>query len=322
MKADNQTALQILYKMLKSRMFEQEINHLWEKGYVDGPVYLSIGQEATIAAVMALNADDIIFAAHRNLHILIGADVPVDALFGEFLGLAGGVCGGRAGCFSAADASVNLFGSSPLSAAQFGKAVGVALSQKLLGNTNATAVFAGDGAAADGAFTEAVNAACLYGLPVLFFIENNGFAGPLRTGAAHSLEDLRQIADAYKIPGIFLDGNNAIDVYEAMGQAAMYAKANASPVILESRTYRLTGYTAADGLDPADEDELRYWLGRDAIETLSAYMVENGFGHADDLRLMREKIESEMREEARKALAGLTAHRTGLYNDYAEGVRK
>jgi TPP-dependent pyruvate/acetoin dehydrogenase alpha subunit len=320
MSVDSQTAVQIFYKMMRTRLFEQEAYRLKERGASSGPLYLSIGQEATVAAVMALSAEDIIFASHRNFHILIAADVPADRLFRELVGDGDGVCGGKAGCFSASDSSVNLYGSSPLSGAQFGKAVGVALSLKLQGKSSCVAVFSGDGAAAGGAFYEAINAACLNRLPVVFFVENNCYAGSARTETTHFVKDIATHSTGFEIPGIVVDGNDAIAIYEAMGQAISFATSNQSAVIIESKTYRLSGHTTDDRQAYREDSEIKEWIDYDAIDNLSRYLVENGIGQADDLVMMREKIEAEMREMASLALASRTEARSSLF-DIMEGVK-
>jgi pyruvate dehydrogenase E1 component alpha subunit len=319
MSVDNQTAVQIFYKMMKARLFEQEAYRIKERGIASGPLYLSIGQEATVAAVMALNPQDIIFASHRNFHIMVGADVSVEKMFRELIGDSEGICGGRSGCFSAADNSVNFYGSSALVGAQFGKAVGVALSLKLQGKNNCVVCFAGDGAVADGSFYEALNAGCLNKLPLIFFIENNCYAGSVKTEEMHNVKDLATRASGFDIPGIIVDGNDAIQIYEAMIQAMNYAQTNSSPVILESKTYRLSGHTTDDDQSYREDNEIKEWLEYDAIDNLSRYLVENGIGIADDLMMMREKIESEMKAIANQIIS-YQGNRRDMF-DFLEGVR-
>ena len=292
---DNQTAVQIFYKMLKARLFEQEAYRLKELGLVKGPLYLSIGQEATIAAVMALNPEDVIFAPHRNFHLMIGADVNSEKILRELIGDSEGLCGGKSGCFSSADNSVNFYGASALVASQFGKAVGVAMSYKFQGIKNCVICFSGEGACADGAFYEAINAACVNKLPVIFFIENNCYAGTTRAEEMHNVKDLADRANGFDIPGIVVDGNDALQIYEAVAQSVEFAQTNSSPVIIESKTYRLSGHTTDDNQSYRNDDEIKEWLDYDAIDNLSKYLVENGVGIGDDLMMMREKIEIELK---------------------------
>ncbi|MCL1803659.1 MAG: thiamine pyrophosphate-dependent dehydrogenase E1 component subunit alpha [Eubacteriaceae bacterium] len=302
---DNQTAVQILYKMLITRLFEQEAYRLKESGASKAPLHLSIGQEATSAAVMALSPDDAILAGHRNFHILIGAGVPPEKLFHELIGSPEGICGGKGGCFAAADNMLNFYGSSPLAASQFGKAVGIALSFKLQGKQSVVACFGGDGAAASGAFYEAINAACLHELPIVFFVENNCYAASMPTSQIHNVADIATRAAGFGIPGIVVDGNDAIAVYEAMGQAVGYSIENRIPVILESKTYRLSGHTTDDALEYRDDSEIVDWIEYDAIDNLSRYIIENGVGLLDDLIMMRERIEAEMQQLSSQALLSM-----------------
>ncbi len=149
---DNQTIVQIFYKMLKARLFEEKVAQLKEQGRISAPLYFSLGQEATAAAVCALNSDDIIFASHRNSTVAIAADLEVRKLLAEWAGLPYGMCKGHAGGTSFADNTLNFYGATALAGGNFAKAVGVALSLKLQKIDSRVICFAGDGACADGFF--------------------------------------------------------------------------------------------------------------------------------------------------------------------------
>lgn len=302
MSLNNQTAVQILYKMLKSRLFEQEAYRIKEKGFIKAPLFLSIGQEASAAAVLALSPDDIIFAPYRNIHIMIASDVNAEKMFREMLASPDGLCAGRSGCFGSADNSVNFYGSSVFPSNQFGKAVGAALSLKLQKRNNCVLCFGGDGASADGLFYEALNAASINKLAIVFFIENNCFAKQIRTQRMHNTADISQKAGGFDISGIIVDGNDPVQIYEAVAQAAEYAKTNQAPVIVESKTCRLSGYTTDDDQLYRTPEEIEEWAGYDSIENLSEYLVRSGIGIADDLMIMRDKIENEIKELADKLI--------------------
>ena len=153
---DNQTILRIFYKMLKARLFEEKLVLMKEDGLLDVPLFLSIGQEATAAAVLALQSDDTIFSSHRSLTIAIAADIDIAFLLAEIAGLEEGLCRGRSGMTAFADNSMNYYGNTSLAGGNFTKAVGAALAAKLQNQEYRTVCFAGDGACADGSFYEVI----------------------------------------------------------------------------------------------------------------------------------------------------------------------
>lgn len=227
MQIDSRVVLRIFYKMLKARLFEEEASKLKESGLIKDELCLSLGQEATAGAVCALNADDIVFASHRNFAVATALDVNITLLLAELTGLKSGLCSGKSGAQSYADNTVNFYGASALYASYFNKAVGAALSLKLQNRDNLVIVFAGDGAACMGDFYEALNTAALLKLPVIFFIENNGYAKNVKTEKIHNVKDIAQRASGFEIPGFIADGNDALNVYETIKRAAEYAKKTA-----------------------------------------------------------------------------------------------
>ena len=316
---DNQTIVQIFYKMLKARLFEEKAVMFQQRGLVSSPLYLSIGQEATAAAVCALGGDDAIFASHRNFAVAIAADVSAVTILAELAGLEEGLCGGNAGGACYADNSVNFYGATALAGGNFAKAVGTALSFKLQGRESCVACFAGDGASSDGSFYEALNMAALYQLPVIFFIENNCYGGRGRVDQLHNVRDIAERAKGFEIPGIIVDGNNAIEVYGGMMSGLEYAKKNQSPVVIESKTYRLAGHTLEDNQSYRTNEEIAQWVDYDAIDNITSYMIENGIGITEDLKMMRKKIEDELSGAADYVMS-LIQNETRTAQPYAEAA--
>ncbi len=295
---DNQTILRIFYKMLKARLFEEKLVLMKEDGLLNAPLYLSIGQEATAAAVLALQSDDIIFSSHRSLTIAIASDVDISILLAEIAGLKEGLCQGRAGMTAFADNAMNYYGNTSLAGGNFAKAVGAALAAQLQNQEYRTVCFAGDGACADGSFYEALNMACLYQVPIVFFIENNRYAERSSVDKVHNVSDIAERAKGYNIPGIIVDGNNPIEVYGAMTKALEYATDSNMPILIESQTYRLAGHTFEEDQSYRSEEEIKEWLAYDAIDNITAYMIENNIGIEDDLLMLRSKIEEEINAAA------------------------
>ena len=137
MQMNENTCVQIFYKMMRARLFEEMCVRLKEKGFINDELYLSYGQEAAAAGVCALSVNDIIFASHRNITVSIAANMSTDKMFAELMGLKDGTCAGRSGMSAFCDPKLNCYGGSPLAGAAFSKAVGTALALRLKGENRA-----------------------------------------------------------------------------------------------------------------------------------------------------------------------------------------
>ncbi len=294
MPIDESTIVQIFYKMLKARFFEEKAMLLKKEGFIEAELYLSAGQEAAAAAVCALSADDAVFASHRCLTAAVAADTDAAGLFYELMGIKQGLCAGHSGGSGYADNTVNFYGASALAGSGFGKAVGAALSFKIQGRGSMALCFAGDGAAATGEFYEALNEAAVLKVPVIFFIENNCYAADVPVTALSGTADIADRAKGFDIPGIIADGNNAPEVYEAVKKAREYAREKSSPVIVEAKTYRLAGFNTADKQAYRSSAEVDEWRGYDCIDIMADYMLERHIGNYDDLLMLREKAKGEI----------------------------
>ncbi len=306
MQLNENTSVQIFYKMMKSRLFEEMCVRLKEKGFIADELHLSYGQEGICASVCALSVNDYIFSSHRSIAVGIAANLDETALFTELLGIKEGTCGGRSGISSIANRRQNFFGASPLLGAAFSKAVGAALALKLKNENRSVICYAGDGAASTGQFYEALNLAALKKLSIVFFIENNCYAGRLRADEANNVADIATRAKGFDLTGIITDGNSPADVYTATLQALEYAKQNSCPVILEAKTYRLAGHYYNEIQNYRSEDEAKAWLKYDPIENHVQYMINQGMGKLEDFILLRSKIKDEIDRAADKALDQLS----------------
>ena len=290
-----QNALQILFKMTKSRMFEDRLTQLKEEGEINDRLHLATGQEATIAAVCAVQEDDIIFATHRSNHIAIGSDVDIKDLLKEYYGRDDGLCGGKSGGVGYCDNRVNYYGSSAIAGAQFSRAVGAALSMKIQQKKSVVLCFAGEGACVSGEFYEAINFAAMRELPIIFFVENNCYSKYSNVLKLHNLADVSQRAKGFDIESAVVDGNDAIEIYTTIQQAREFVVAN-GPMIVESNTYRICGYDFKDEAPYREKKEILDWKAYDPIDNLEDYIVGHNIATIEDFRNMQEDIERELEE--------------------------
>src|SRR5262245_19121553 len=197
-------------RMLLIRGFEDRVSELYRDGLVPGFVRLSIGQEAAaVGACWPLRADDVITSTHRGHGHCLAKGLDPLGMLAELMGRDEGTNRGRGGSMHIADPKAGIFGANGIVAAGLPIAVGAGTASQLRADGTVAVAFFGDGAAAQGAFHEAVNLAAVWRLPVVFFCENNGYAefSPAETQHAASL---KRRAKGYRVDYIAVDGNDVV----------------------------------------------------------------------------------------------------------------
>jgi TPP-dependent pyruvate/acetoin dehydrogenase alpha subunit len=237
------TLLGFYRDMLLIRILEERIGYLFLEGVISGTLHQCLGQEAVAVGVCsALNKDDVITSGHRPHGHAIAKGVDLTAFMLELFGKTGGCCGGRGGSMHVGDLSVGMIPSIAIVGANTPVATGAGLTFKLKREARVAVCFTGDGGVAEGAFHEAVNIAAVWNLPVIYVIENNRYAASTHYSKNSKLKHLSDLAAAYGIPGVLIDGNDVLKVYETASDAIDRARNGGGPTILEAMTYRLTGH--------------------------------------------------------------------------------
>lgn len=294
MQLSENTCVQIYYKMILSRQFEEMCVKLKDSGLIDDDLRLSFGREATAAAVCALRMSDIIFTSHRSDTIALAANVPPEKIFAELFGLPSGVCGGHSGLFRMCYRKNNLFGAASDGRINLGIAAGCALAEKLKGTGRFVVCFTGDGAALSGSFFETLNFAAMNSLPMLFYIENSGYSGNTPLEEFSVSEDISQSMDGLGVTAVVTDGNSPSDVYIAVSQAIEFAKQNSTPVIVEARTVSLSKDIYVRGSDITADEEIMQWGGYDPVENHRRYMLDNNLVKETDLNDLKESVSGQI----------------------------
>ena len=255
-------------RMVRIRTFEQEAGKLAEDGKIPGALHLYVGQEAVAAGIMAhLSNQDWITSTHRGHGHLIAKGGEFGPMFAELFGRATGYCKGKGGSMHISNMELGMLGANGIVGAGPPIAVGAAFSCKTRGEGRVAATFFGDGASNEGSFHEAANMAALYKLPMLFVCENNGY-GEFTPQAHHqAIVDVADRAPGYGMPGVVVDGMDAVAVYEAAGEALRRARAGEGPTLLECKTYRFFDHVGVRGmgLSYRTDEELAEWQQRDPI---------------------------------------------------------
>lgn len=257
--------------MLHIRYFEDAVKKLFSLDLVRGSTHLCQGQEAVEVGVCAVLEDgDTMTCTYRGHGAVLAMGAPIDRCFGEILGKAEGLCGGRGGSMHLTDISVGALGSNAIVGAHLPIAVGAALSAQHLETGSVSVAFFGDGATNIGAFHESVNLAAIWKLPVVFVIENNLYGEYSPLAATTPILRLAERASSYGIPGVFVDGNDIVSVMEVAKAAVQRARDGEGPTLIEAETYRQQGHSRSDPAAYRPDGELDRWLARDPIVLLES----------------------------------------------------
>jgi acetoin:2,6-dichlorophenolindophenol oxidoreductase subunit alpha len=280
----------MLQDMHVIRVFEERAEQLYALGKVHGTMHLSIGQEATaVGASNALRDGDYLLNHHRGHGHCLAWGSDVNRMMAEFMGKEDGYCRGRGGSMHIADVESNNLGANGIVAGGVPIAVGVGLSIKMRKTDQVCMVIFGDGAANEGALHESMNMAAIWKLPVIYLCENNQYAMSMSVKRSFTIENISARAAGYNIPGVTVDGNDVLAVYEAISQAAERARRGEGPSLVEAKTYRYKGHSKSDRQLYRTRDEVNDWMdNRDPIKRFSELLVTAGILSEAEAEAMRE----------------------------------
>lgn len=291
-----------LYRtMMEIREFELKAYEIFRSGKMPGFIHLYVGEEAVAAGVCAhLGKDDTVTSTHRGHGHALAKGITPQAAMAELMGGVDGCCGGRGGSMHFYEPAVGFLGTNGVVAPGIPMAAGSALSAKLRGTGQVAVSFFGDGAVNNGAFHEGVNLAATWNLPVVFVCENNLYATEMPFEKATKNSSVASRAAAYNIPGVEVDGNDVLQVYEKAGEAIRRARQREGPTLMECRTYRWFGHHVGDaGTRYRTKEEIAAWKERDAIKKLREQALAAGWADEKDF----EAIDSQTARVIEKAAA-------------------
>lgn len=293
------TLLDIHHRMVRIRLFEETAGKLMEDGKIPGALHLYVGQEAVAAGVMVhLSNDDWITSTHRGHGHLIAKGGEFGPMFAELYGRVTGYCKGKGGSMHISNMELGMLGANGIVGGGPPIAVGAAFSNRFRKTDRVAVTFFGDGASNEGSFHEAANMAGLYRLPAIFVCENNGYGEYTAQSNHQAIVDVADRAAGYGMPGVVVDGMDAIAVYEAAGVAIQRARDGAGPTLLECKTYRFYDHVGVRGmgLKYRTDDEVEEWKRRDPITLLESRLAEQGILSADEARAVHDRLAAEVRE--------------------------
>ncbi len=239
--------LDIYRRILNIRRFEEEVGRLFTSGELPGVVHLYIGEEAVAAGVCAaLRSDDYVTSTHRGHGHVLAKGGDLNRTMAEIFGKETGYCRGKGGSQHIADFSIGMLGACGIVGGGIPIATGAGLSIKLRKTDQVSVAFFGDGAANEGSFHESLNLASAMTLPVIFVCENNQYGEFTPAQDTMNIEDIALRAAGYGIPGLIVDGTDALEVYSAVHQAVTRARNGAGPTLIEAKTHRRGGHAEGE----------------------------------------------------------------------------
>ena len=275
--AHDAAALRALYEaLLLPRMIEEKMLLLLRQGRIS-KWFSGIGQEAVaVGATLALRDDDWILPLHRNLGVFTARGFPLPRLFAQWQGKADGYTKGRDRSFHFGAPEHHVVGMISHLGSMLGVADGLALAGRMIGDDAIALVFSGDGGTSQGDFHEAVNLAAVWDLPVIFLIENNGYALSTPSRDQFRCARLADRAAGYGIEGITIDGNDIVAVNRAIARAAAAARAERRPIIVEAMTFRRRGHEEASGVAYVPPELIKQWEEKDPVALFERRLIEEG----------------------------------------------
>ncbi len=277
--------LEMFEKMELARYFDLQLAKLYSRGLVHGMTHYSVGEEASnIGAIYPMKKTDLLYSNHRGHAQTICKGIEIDRMMAEILGKSDGQCKGRGGSMHIYSLENGNMGCNGIVGGGHGLSTGAALVQKMKKTGNVVVCCMGEGATNEGSFHENLNMASIWKLPVIYMVINNQFSISMAHENAMEVDKVTDRACAYKIKGIYVkDGNNVLDVYDAMNEAMEHARAGKGPVLIEAVTYRWFGHSASDPGAYRTREEVEEWKKKDPNKAYREYLIKKKIAKASEL---------------------------------------
>ncbi len=284
-----------LYKqILLPRLIEEKMLILLRQNKIS-KWFSGIGQEAiSVGATLALQPDEYILPMHRNLGVFTSRNIPLSRLFAQFQGKMSGFTKGRDRSFHFGTNEYHIVGMISHLGPQLAVADGIALANKLATEPKATLVFSGDGGSSQGDFHEALNVAAVWDLPVIFMIENNGYGLSTPSSEQFKFKNFIDKGPGYGMESIQVDGNNILEVYTAVRNAAKKIRKKPQPILIEALTFRMRGHEEASGTKYVPQELFDMWAKKDPVENFEKYLLEEKLISQKEIDAFKKEIKAEI----------------------------
>lgn len=302
--------------MLLLRRFEEKAGQLYGQQKIRGFCHLYIGQEAVIAGAMSTiqKGDSMITTYRDHAHALALGMTPSVAM-AELFGKATGCSKGKGGSMHFFDKENRFFGGHAIVGAQIPVGAGIAFAEKYLGTDNVNICYMGDGAVRQGALNETFNMAMNWKLPVVFVVENNGYAMGTSVARTANTTDIYKLGLGYEMPCMPVDGMDPVAVHNAMDEAIQRARKDEGPTFLEIRTYRYKGHSMSDPQKYRTKQEVEEYKAKDPIEVVKAHIQKEKWASDEWFDEIAAKIKGQIEEAVKFAEESPFPDPSELYTD-------
>lgn len=312
---------QIFTTATRIKVCDEKFRSLILTGQVSAQYYSPRGQEIVSSAVGALlRPDDYLVTTYRGLHDQLAKGVPMRELWAEFFGKATGTCKGKGGPMHITHPDSGLMVTTGIVGSGLPIANGLALASQLRGEDRVTVVNFGDGATNIGAFHEACNLAALWKLPVVFCCHNNRYAEHTSFEEGTSVDRVADRAASYRMPGVRVDGNDPVAMYNAASEAIERARAGEGPTLLEAMTFRFFGHQMSDQNEYMKPGELDAARAADPVLAFRARLIEDQVLTEAEIEQIEAEAKAEVSDAFQFAEASPLPELSELLTDVYEGV--
>lgn len=287
---DTALLLKMYRNVFATRQFELKCIALYRQGIIRGYLHPYLGEEAVAAgACAALEPDDYIVSTHRGHGHCISKGADLNRMMAEITGKATGYCRGRGGSMHISSRKDNNLGANGIVGAGIPIATGAAMGIKVRGSSQVALAFFSDGASNNGVFAESINMAGIFALPVVFVLENNHYAVSTPIECSTGCCDLAGRGPAYGVPGVCVDGNDAVAVYLETKKAVARARRGEGPTLIEAKTFRHGGHHVNDPGLYMDREKLAAWKARDPVDILA-----KAVGRSEEIAAIERRVNEEI----------------------------
>ena len=248
------------------------------------------------AVCECLREDDFITSTHRGHGHIIAKDGDLNLMMAELFGRYTGYCKGKGGSMHIADRTKGILGANGIVGAGHCISCGAGLSIKIRGTDQVCVCFFGDGSTNQGTFHESLNMASIWKLPIIFVCENNHYGISMSQDRHQAIKDIADRGAAYNVPGVAVDGNDPVAVFEAAEEAVARARAGKGPTLIECKTYRQRGHFEGDPATYKPKEEQAAWMAKDPMPRFEKYLEENGVMTAEEIKAVKDGVAKQIEE--------------------------
>ena len=302
--------------MLFWRKFEDKLAAVYIQQKVRGFLHLYNGQEAVLAG--SLHAIEIgkdrMITGYRNHVQPIGLGVDPKKVMAELYGKSTGTSSGLGGSMHIFSKEYNFFGGHGIVGGQIPLGTGIAFGDKYFGRDNVTLCFLGDGAVRQGSFHESLNLASLWKLPVIYIVENNGYAMGTSVSRTASHDEIWKLGKGYQMPSESVDGMDPVLVAKSVSKSVDLARGGGGPSFIEMKTYRYRGHSMSDAQQYRTKEEVEEYKKIDPISQVKSFILKNKYADVKFLEEIDKKVKEKVLECEKFAESSDFPHKSVMYD--------